>query len=166
MQELRVKSERQSGVPFSAVEQARQAKLYERLGEKTIFALSEQFYTRVYADEEWFRGIFANTTKEAAMRNQREFLVQEFGGPPLYRQRKGHTALLGRHAPYAVTHRAAERWLAHMESAIAQVVRDEECAVLLVRYFKHMASFVVFGREWVNPGRTVGYYGKHEEGEA
>jgi len=165
MQELRAQAAAKSGVPYAAVTAARDARLYERLGAEKLAAITEEFYTRVYEDEGWFRAIFANTTKEAAMRNQREFLAQEFGGPALYRARKGHTALLGRHAPYEIGHRAAERWVLLMEGAVAAVGVDGECFGLLMGYFRHMAAFVVFGRELVNPGRTVGYYGKHAEGE-
>lgn len=166
MQDLRTKATEKSGVPFSAVKAARAADLYGRLGWETICALSTEFYDRVYTDEAWFRDIFANTTKEAAMRNQREFLAQEFGGPPLYRERKGHTAILGRHGPYRVNAVAAERWLTHMGGAVDTVVEDEECHGLLMDYFKHMAWYIVFGKELVNNQRTVGYFGKHMEGQA
>ncbi|CDY50504.1 BnaC01g44420D [Brassica napus] len=40
------------------------------------------------------------------------------GGPPLYSQRKGHPALIGRHHPFPLTHEAAERWLQHMQNAM------------------------------------------------
>lgn len=165
MQRLRAEAEAHSGVPYSAVEEARAANLYARLGADTFTRLSAEFYARVYGDEAWFRALFANTTQEAAARNQREFLTQEFGGPPLYRARKGCTSLLARHGPYAVTHAARHRWLAHMEGACRAAVGDEQCFALLMAYFRHMAAFVVVGRELVNPARTVGYYGVHREGE-
>lgn len=48
------------------------------------------FGTRVFDDEEeWFRSIFASSTKEDAIRNQYEFFVQRMGGPPLFSRRKG-----------------------------------------------------------------------------
>ena len=44
----------------------------------------------VYSDdEEWFREIFANSTKDDAIRNQYEFFIQRMGGPSLYSDRKG-----------------------------------------------------------------------------
>ncbi|WMV42829.1 hypothetical protein MTR67_036214 [Solanum verrucosum] len=47
-------------------------------------------FTGVYDDEEeWFRSIFSNSSKEDAIRNQYEFFVQRMGGPPLYSERKG-----------------------------------------------------------------------------
>lgn len=165
MKRLRTQAQERSGVAFSAVEQARNACLYERLGWDVICRLSDEFYQRVYSDEEWFRSIFANTTRAAASRNQREFLAQEFGGPTLYTDRKGHMAILGRHGPYPVDERAGERWLVHMEGAVNSVVMDEECRDLLLGYFRHMAWFVVYGQELVSGMRTVGYFGKHREGQ-
>ncbi len=166
MQKLREDAERKSGVPFTAVEKARSAKLYERLGLEVFKKLSTAFYERVYSDEQWFRDIFANTTRAAATRNQYEFLVQEFGGPPLYEERKGHTALLGRHSPYPISHAAAKRWLEHMKSALESVPEiDAETRETMFAYFQHMASFIVYGKELLNPTRTVGYFGKHGEGE-
>lgn len=165
MQQLRAQATEASGVPYSAVEEALSANLYNRLGWQTLCALSEDFYSRVYSDEQWFRAIFANTTREAAARNQREFLAQEFGGPALYRERKGHTAIIGRHGPYAVDARAAERWLQHMHAAVLTVIKDPEVQILMINYFKHMAWYIVFGKQLVNGMRTVGYYGKHTEGQ-
>lgn len=166
MQRLRQLAEAESGVPHSAVEEARQAKLYERIGRDKLASLSEAFYTRVYADEQWFRGLFANTTRDVAVQNQREFFAQEFGGPREYEARKGHTALLGRHGPYAVDENAGRRWLKLMMLAIEDVSIDGECKQLLSNYMQHMAWFVVHGRKLVSGMRTVGYYGKHAEGQA
>lgn len=166
MQRLRQQSEASCGVPFSAVEAARNANLYERIGKDKLASISDLFYTRVYGDDDWFRGLFANTTKAAATRNQREFFAQEFGGPRDYEKRKGHTALLGRHGPYGIDERAGRRWLELMLAAVDEVsIEDEECKVLLTDYLKHMAWYVVHGRRLVNGMRTVGYYGKHTEGQ-
>lgn len=164
MQKLRKQAEEASGTPFSAVEAARNAHLYDRLGADKLHALSDAFYARVYADKDGLRKVFGNTTREAAARNQREFFTQEFGGPRLYEMRKGPTMLLGRHAPYAVDAAAAVLWLQHMRGALDDVKVHGECRVLLDGYFQHMASFVVLGRELVNPGRTIGYNGKHSVG--
>lgn len=166
MQRLRQQSEACCGIPYSAVETAKNANLYDRIGRDKLASLSDAFYTRVYDDEDWFRELFANTTKAAAIRNQREFLAQEFGGPRDYEKRKGHTALLGRHGPYAIDENAGRRWLKLMLMAVDDVnIEDEECKGLLTNYLKHMVWFVVHGRRLVNGMRTVGYYGKHTEGQ-
>lgn len=165
LKELHRRAEQCSGVPYTTVQAARAANLYDRIGAERLAKLSEHFYERVYADEGWFRSLFASTTKEAATRNQREFLAQEFGGPREYERRKGCTAILGRHGPYAVDKHAAERWLIHMEGAVTECGIEGECQRLLMGYFRHMAWYVVFGKELLNGERTVGYFGKHCEGQ-
>lgn len=56
--------------------------------------LVSEIEIRVYDDEEeWFRSIFSNSSKEDAIRNQYEFFVQRMGGPPLYSERKGKQVL-------------------------------------------------------------------------
>lgn len=162
---LHTQAEAASGVSYRAVELARSSNLYERIGAEKLASMSGAFYERVYSDEPWFRGLFANTTRAAATRNQVEFLAQEFGGPRLYEERKGATMLLGRHGPYAVDAKAAERWLTHMEASVEEVGIEGDEKPILLGYFRHMAWYVVYGRELVNPARTVGYYGKHREGE-
>lgn len=162
---LHAQAEAASGVSFAAVQLARESNLYERIGPAKLASMSAAFYERVYSDDPWFRGLFANTTRAAATRNQVEFLAQEFGGPRLYEQRKGATMLLGRHGPYAVDAKAAGRWLQHMQNSIEEVGFEGEEKSILLGYFKHMAWYVVYGRELLNPARTVGYYGKHREGD-
>lgn len=58
-------------------------------GQEVIVKISTAFYTRVYADpDDWFRGMFKSPI-ENAIKDQYEFFIQRFGGPPLYSQRKG-----------------------------------------------------------------------------
>lgn len=144
--------------------------IFARHGEAFFAALAAAFYSRVYGDAK-FRGLFANTTREAAERNQREFLQQEFGdGRELYKCRKGATALIGRHAPYPVFASGATVWLRYMEDALREVevagLCSAEVRLALTDYFRFTAQYIVCGRELVNPERTVGYYGKHTEGHA
>lgn len=92
----------------------------------------------VYSDEQqWFRGIFANATKDEAIQNQYEFFIQRMGGPALYAQRKGQSALIARHGPYPVTETAAARWLYHMKSALDQTQDiDFDSKTRLFNFFK------------------------------
>ena len=166
LQKLREEAKTMSGVSHEAVEKARTSKLFDRFGLETFKALSTSFYDRVFEDKGWFRNIFANVTKEAAIQNQFEFLVQEFGGPNLYAQRKGYTALLGRHGPYAITEQAATRWLEHMFGALDSTTQfDEDARQILRNYFRFMSAYIVIGKTLINSNRTVGYFGKHKQGE-
>jgi hemoglobin len=48
------------------------------------------------------------------------FLEQYWGGPTTYSDTRGHPRLGQRHAPFAVTPQARDRWLAHMRTALEQ----------------------------------------------
>ncbi|KAG7366951.1 bacterial-like globin-domain containing protein [Nitzschia inconspicua] len=103
-----------SGVSFAESQQALQLSpsIYERLGEEGLLELSTLFYDRVFRDdrETWFLNIFSSSTKQQAIDNQYRFLVQTFGGPELYKEKKGkYTRLAGRHANYNIGRRAADR---------------------------------------------------------
>jgi len=144
--------------------------LYERLGEAALRRLSTAFYERVYADRaplpdgSLLRHAFANTTKADAAANQSAFLIERLGGPKVYSESKGAHALIGRHAPYAgVTRDAAQRWLQHMDAALAAVPEvDEDALRRLQAYFRYTAFWIVEGRALVNPARLLSYGGsKH-----
>ncbi|XP_058074815.1 two-on-two hemoglobin-3 [Magnolia sinica] len=161
MQSLQEKASEWSGVDPNDAFAIDSSNLYQTLGLQTFIDLSTNFYNRVYEDEEeWFRSIFANSVKEDAIRNQYEFFVQRMGGPPLYSQRKGHPALIGRHRPFPVTHQAAERWLHHMQLALDSVPNiDADSKTKMMNFFRHTAFFLVAGNELKN--QTQGVPCKH-----
>ncbi|XP_068648745.1 two-on-two hemoglobin-3 [Aristolochia californica] len=161
MQSLQEKASEWSGVDPSDAFAIDNMNLFEKLGLQAFVDLSTDFYSRVYQDEEeWFRSIFANSTKEDAIRNQYEFFVQRMGGPPLYSRRKGHPALIGRHRPFPVTHQAAERWLNHMQQALENAQNiDADSKLKMMNFFRHTAFFLVAGNELKN--QTQGVTSKH-----
>ncbi|XP_013670669.2 two-on-two hemoglobin-3 [Brassica napus] len=157
MQSLQEKASAWSGVDQADAFAIDESNLFEKLGLQSFINLSTNFYTRVYDDEEeeWFRSMFANSKKEDAIQNQYEFFVQRMGGPPLYSQRKGHPALIGRHRPFPVTHEAAERWLQHMQNAMDESVDiDQDSKVKMMNFFRHTAFFLVAGNELQNQNQN------------
>ncbi|KAJ6330113.1 hypothetical protein OIU76_008858 [Salix suchowensis] len=158
MQSLQEKASEWSGVDSADAFAIDNTNLFQKLGLQTFINLSTNFYNRVYDDEEeeWFRSIFVNSKKEEAIQNQYEFFVQRMGGPPLYSQRKGHPALIGRHRPFPVTHQAAERWLYHMEKALDSTPDiDEDSKIKMKHFFRHTAFFLVAGDELKNQNGRV-----------
>lgn len=137
----------QSGVALNEAFIIDEVNLYDRLGHDTFVKLSTEFYNRVYSDEEeWFRNIFAVSKKEDAIQNQYEFFIQRMGGPPLYSQRKGHPALIGRHQPFSVTRTGAGRWLEHMQAALdATSDIDDDSRRRMWNFFRHTAYFISEG---------------------
>lgn len=161
MQTLQQKASEWSGVSANDAFAIDNTNLFQKLGLQTFVNLSTNFYNRVYDDEEeWFRSIFANSNKEDAIQNQYEFFVQRMGGPPIYSQRKGHPALIGRHRPFPVTHQAAERWLHHMQQALDSTRDiDADSKVKMMSFFRHTAFFLVAGDEMKN--QSQGFQCKH-----
>lgn len=163
MQKYIARAEASSGIARIEAEAATKNDLYSRLGHDTFVRISTEFYDRVYnKSDAWFRSLFSNTTREAAIQNQHDYLIQTFGGPPLYKQRKGHTALLGRHGPYPITDKAADTWLKTMEAALVAAEVDEESRKVFMTYFRYTARYIVVGRELINVNRQVGYFAKHD----
>jgi truncated hemoglobin YjbI len=123
-QELQHRAYKASGVSYEESLKVTQLVpcLYERLGyELGCEKLSQLFYDAVFDDTDngWFLNIFVSSTKREAVENQYRFFVQIFGGPDLYKQKKGkYTRLVGRHAAYPIGHTAADHWVKHMEDAI------------------------------------------------
>ena len=116
--------------------------IYDRLGAETIKALSRRFYEKVYADTDpGFRSMFP-ADSESAIRNQYEFLIQRFGGPPLYSSRKGPPALRARHARFAITGAYVERWLCYMREAMIEVGIAEEVRVRMDEFLSQTAHFL------------------------
>jgi truncated hemoglobin YjbI len=116
--------------------------IYDLLGAETIEALSRRFYEKVYADTDpEFRSMFP-ADSERAIRNQYEFLIQRFGGPPLYSSRKGPPALRARHARFAITSGHVQRWLCYMREAMIEVGIAEEVRVPMNEFLSQTACFL------------------------
>jgi truncated hemoglobin YjbI len=134
--------------------------LYERIGHDGFVELSTRFYDNVFNDKDaiWFLNIFSSSTKDEAIENQYRYLIQTFGGPDLYRQKKGkYTRLAGRHANYNIGTRAAHQWLHHMTAAIdAHDKLDAESKTKLTNYFRYTAHYLVAAMTYMRPDQLSG----------
>lgn len=164
--DLQKRTHEHSGVSYEESLEAQQLSpsVYERIGENGIRQLSESFYERVFADKEtpWFLNIFASSNKKEAVENQYRFLVQTFGGPPLYREKKGkYTRLVGRHANYNIGIKAAKRWIEHMNETLDdKLADDEETRLALRKYFAYTGHYIVVASEYMRPDQVSSYASK------
>ena len=170
--ELQDKALQRSGVSHEESLQAIQLSpsIYERLGkEEGLEHLSKLFYDRVFDDADArFTSIFSSSTKQEAIDNQYRFFVQTFGGPDLYREKKGkYTRLVGRHANYGIGHNAADRWVMHMKAALEEHPKlqaggeedkeqKEETKKALHLYFQYTAHYIVAASEYMRPDQLSG----------
>ena len=82
--------------------------------------LVERFYAGV-AQDEVLRPLYPEEDLGPAAERLLGFLEQYWGGPTTYSEQRGHPRLRRRHAPFAVTPLARDRWLVHMRDAVTSL---------------------------------------------
>jgi len=118
-----------------------------RLGEYTMMQLAERFLKRIQDDpDEWFKGMWSG--REDYPQDLSDYLLQRFGGPSYFSDRKGNGALIDRHSKFEMTPRTVEKWLLHMQSAIADTeeIKPGQRSAMM-NYFRFTAYFLVASRE-------------------
>ncbi len=102
--------------------------------------LVELFYDAVELDEV-LRPMYPEDLSESK-HHLTLFLTQYWGGPRTYQAERGHPRLRLRHAPFRVTKRARDAWLAAMTSALDQlrVELTSEQYDELISYFTMAAT--------------------------
>lgn len=116
--------------------------IYARVGgPKPFWALVEEFYQGVencpllrqmYPDE------LAPAKERLAL-----FLIQRFGGPTEYNDKRGHPRLRMRHIPFHVDLAARDAWLRSMDHALDAVSEFAPFRQLVGEYFANTATFLV-----------------------
>src|SRR5947208_1000796 len=104
-------------------------------GADTFHAIVARFYELV-AEDDILRPLYPEDDLAGAEVRLRMFLEQYWGGPRTYSEQRGHPRLRMRHAPFAVTPSARDRWLGHMRAALDEIAltpeRDEEIWTYMV----------------------------------
>lgn len=116
--------------------------LYARLGEATLRDLVADFYRRVRADD-LIGPMYPPDDWDAAEQRLADFLVQRFGGPTCYSDRRGHPRLRMRHAPFPITPDAARRWLQLMAHAQDHTSIPPDARPLLDQFFQQVAVHMI-----------------------
>ena len=115
---------------------------FARLGGRDAIArLVEAFYDRIEADPE-LRPVFP-ADLGPGREKQKAFLEQWLGGEPRYERAHGPPALRRRHLPFAITERAAERWLAHFAAALAACEAEPDLAAEILAALRPVALRIV-----------------------
>ena len=111
-------------------------------GYDTIHAIVAKFYEGVATDPV-LRPLYPEEDLGPAEERFLLFLVQYWGGPTTYSDTRGHPRLRMRHAPFAVTPEAAQRWLVHFREALDSVELTPEQDAKFWDYVTHAAQFMV-----------------------
>ena len=117
-------------------------RVYSIIGEDGFSRLVAAFYRRVATDDV-LRPMYPEHDLTGAERRLRDFLVQRFGGPMTYSQRRGDPRLRMRHAPFVIDQRGRDRWVELMEAALAEVNLPQEVVPPLRKFFHEAATFMI-----------------------
>ena len=71
------------------------------------------------------------------------FLIQYWGGPRSYSERRGHPRLRIRHAPFRVDRAAHDAWLRHMRAAADALHLRQDLEQLLWDYLASTAAAMI-----------------------
>jgi hemoglobin len=116
--------------------------LYGLIGDAGFERLVAAFYRRVPGDDV-LGPMYPKHDLAGAEQRLRDFLVQRFGGPDRYSQRRGHPRLRMRHTPFAIDQHSRDRWISLMEEALAEARLPEESLAPLRRFFHDAATFMI-----------------------
>lgn len=116
--------------------------LFELIGEVKFRALIAAFYRRVPTDD-ILGPMYAGRDLKAAEDRLADFIIQRFGGPDTYSQRRGHPRLRMRHNPFRINQRGRDRWIELMESAMAETPLPAEAIAPLRAFFADAATFMI-----------------------
>ena len=119
-----------------------ESKIYQLIGADGFERLVAAFYRRVAADD-ILRPLYPEPDLAAAEVRLREFLIQRFGGPTHYSDKRGHPRLRMRHAPFVVDVRGRNRWVELMEASMAEANLPEQVVPVLRQFFANTATFMI-----------------------
>jgi hemoglobin len=120
-----------------------EATFFEAIGgEETFRRLVHRFYQGV-ADDPLLRPLYPEEDLGPAEERLRLFLIQYWGGPRTYGERRGHPRLRMRHVPFTIGEPERDAWLAHMRTAVDELKLPEQLETMLWDYLVMAANSMV-----------------------
>lgn len=127
------------------VSQAPEQTFYDEIGgTPTIEKIVHRFYAGVAQDPVLAPMYPAEDLADGSAEERfRLFLVQYWGGPTTYSDRRGHPRLRMRHAPFEVTSTARDHWLMHFRAGLDEAALTPEQDAKFWAYVEHAAQFMI-----------------------
>jgi hemoglobin len=123
-------------------------------GEETFRRLVHAFYQGV-ADDPELRRVYPSKDLGPAEEHLRLFLIQYWGGPGTYSERRGHPRLRMRHVRFAIGEAERDAWLRHMRAALDGLGLDEALDAQLWDYLV-MAAHSLVNQQPAGPSGDLG----------
>jgi hemoglobin len=111
-------------------------------GEETFKRLVERFYSAV-AKDEVLRAVYPEEDLSGATERLTLFLIQYWGGPSTYSERRGHPRLRMRHQPFAIGQVERDAWLRHMTAAVDSMQLAPAVRKALLDYFETASTAMI-----------------------
>ena len=122
---------------------ATEVTFYEAVGgEETFRKLVHRFYVGIAADP-LLRPLYPEEDLGPAEERLRLFLIQYWGGPHTYSDRRGHPRLRMRHVPFKIGTAERDAWLGHMRTALDELALPEQLEKMLWDYLVMAAASLV-----------------------
>jgi hemoglobin len=115
-------------------------------GEETFHHIIARFYAEV-AKDEVLRPIYPEEDLGPAEERLRLFLMQYWGGPHTYSDRRGHPRLRMRHAPFSIGPIERDAWLRCMRVAVDEAGLSDQHRQQLWTYLEMAANSLM--NSWV-----------------
>ncbi|WP_213453376.1 globin [Rhizomonospora bruguierae] len=116
---------------------------YDEIGGEPAFRkLIDEFYAGVATDP-ILRPLYPEEDLGPANERFRLFLMQYWGGPTTYSERRGHPRLRMRHAPFRIGPAERDAWLAQMRRALTTLNLPPEQDKIFWDYLERAAWFMV-----------------------
>jgi hemoglobin len=111
-------------------------------GEETFRRLVHRFYAGVATDP-LLRPLYPGDDLGPAEERLRLFLMQYWGGPRTYSDRRGHPRLRMRHMPFPIGEAERDAWLGHMRTALDELELPEPLETTLWDYLVMAANSLI-----------------------
>lgn len=118
--------------------------IFEVLGEDGIRKMISDFYDLLIESE--IKHLFHEDKDEFELSKQHaaDFIIQRFGGPNYYNERRGNPKLVKRHAPFKITPAARIVWLeCYREALLNQKTLPENVLIDFWRYIDEFSTWMV-----------------------
>jgi hemoglobin len=117
--------------------------IYELAGGEAAFKLLvDRFYQGVAGDPV-LRPLYPAEDLSGPAERLTMFLVQYWGGPATYSQRRGHPRLRLRHQPFAIGPAERDAWLGHMAAAVESMSLPAAVRRALLDYFERASTAMI-----------------------
>jgi hemoglobin len=117
--------------------------LYELAGgEEPFRLLVERFYAGV-AEDPILRPVYPEEDLSGAAERLTLFLIQYWGGPSTYSERRGHPRLRMRHMPFAIGRRERDAWMKHMTAAVDSLDLAPQVRTALLDYLESASKAMI-----------------------